>query len=173
MADKQIQILLVEDNPDDDKLIQEMLKKAAVKKFEIVDVDGFSSGLKYLTEKQPDIILLDLGLPVSQGFDALTKLYNLGSKIPIVVLTGWDDQSASLDAIKHGAQDYLIKGKINGSALWRVVNYAIERKKLVQELRESEMHYHELVEQSNDGIIIIQDDNDLPPIARPVVTSLL
>ena len=142
MADEQVHLLLIEDNPDDAKLTQEMLKKAAFARFDVVSVDRLSTGLKHITEKQPDVILLDLGLPDSQGLDALTKLYNLGSKIPIVVLTGWDDPSASLAAIKQGAQDYLIKGKINGSALWRVVNYAIEREKLVQELRESELHFN-------------------------------
>ena len=172
MADRQVHLLLIEDNPDDAKLIQEMLKKAAVERFDVVNVNRLSTGLKHITEKQPDVILLDLGLPDSQGLDALTKIYNLGSKIPIVVLTGWDDQSASLAAIKQGAQDYLIKGKINGSALWRVVNYAIEREKLVQELQESEMHYHELVEKGNDGIIIIQNGNiefANPQIARKAI----
>jgi PAS domain S-box-containing protein len=175
MADRQVHLLLIEDNPDDAKLIQEMLKKAAVERFDVVNVNRLSTGLKHITEKQPDVILLDLGLPDSQGLDALTKIYNLGSKIPIVVLTGWDDQSASLAAIKQGAQDYLIKGKINGSALWRVVNYAIEREKLVQELQESEMHYHELVEKGNDGIIIIQNGNiefANPQIAKTLGLSL-
>ena len=159
MADKQVHVLLIEDNPDDAKLTQAMLEKAALERFDVVSVDRLSTGLKHLREKQPDVILLDLGLPDSHGLNALTQLYNLGSKIPIVVLTGWDDKSASLAAIKQGAQDYLIKGKINGSALWRVVYYAIEREKLIHELREAEMHYHELVEEGNDGIIIIQDGN--------------
>ena len=85
-----------------------MLKSAAVERFDVVNVDRLSTGLKHLTEKQPDVILLDLGLPDSQGLDALTKLYNLGLKIPIVVLTGLDDDSVSKIAIKKGAQDYLI-----------------------------------------------------------------
>ena len=157
MADKQIHLLLIEDNPDDAKLIQEMLEKAAIGRFDFVNVNSFSTGLKHLTEKQPDVILLDLGLQGNQGFDALTNLYNLGLKVPIVVLTGLDDESGGLTAIKKGAQDYLIKGKINGSALCRVVNYAIERENLAKELRESETKYHELVEGGNDGIILIRD----------------
>ena len=157
MADKQVHLLLIEDNPDDAKLTQEMLEKAAVGRFDVVNVNSFSTGLKHLTEKQPDVILLDLGLQGNQGLDALTNLYNLGLKVPIVVLTGLDDESGGLTAIKKGAQDYLIKGKINGSALCRVVNYAIERENLAKELRESETKYHELVEGGNDGIILIHD----------------
>ena len=108
MADKQVHLLLIEDNPDDAKLTQEMLKKAAVERFEIVSVDRLSTGLEHLREKQPDVILLDLGLPDSQGLDALTKLNNLGSKIPIVVLTGvtdpvktWIFRYHHLDAKQH------------------------------------------------------------------------
>ena len=157
MADKQMHLLLIEDNPDDAKLTQDMLEKAANDKLEIVIADQLSTGIKHLTKKQPDVILLDLGLPDSQGLDSVTKLYNLGLKIPIVVLTGWDDESASINAIKQGAQDYLIKGKVNGHELWKVVNYAIERENLIQELRESETNYHEVIEGSNDGIIIILD----------------
>ena len=74
MADRQVHLLLIEDNPDDAKLIQEMLKKAAVERFDVVNVNRLSTGLKHITEKQPDVILLDLGLPDSQGLDGLTKL---------------------------------------------------------------------------------------------------
>ena len=108
MADKQVHLLLIEDKPDDAKLVQEMLEKAAVERFEIVNVDRLSTGLEHLREKQPDVILLDLGLPDSQGLDALTKLNNLGSKIPIVVLTGvtdpvktWIFRYHHLDAKQH------------------------------------------------------------------------
>lgn len=123
-----IKILLIEDNPGDVRLIREMLSDAELFNCVLECTARLSSGLEYLAGKPADIVLLDLGLPDSQGLDTLAKVCSQVPGIPVVVLTGMDDEGLALEAVRQGAQDYLLKGAINGRALWRVITYAIERK---------------------------------------------
>jgi DNA-binding response OmpR family regulator len=138
-----IKILLIEDNPGDVRLIREMLAEVPGVSWELESTGRLSTGLECLAKKQPDIILLDLGLPDSQGLDTLVKAYAQVKTVPIVVLTGLDDEAIAIEAVRHGAQDYLIKGQIHGRALWRIVRYAIGRKRIEDELRESERRLKE------------------------------
>jgi PAS domain S-box-containing protein len=141
---KQIsKILLVEDNPRDVKLIREMLSKAD--NFNnINNVKKLKKTLKYLEKNKVDIILLDLELPDSRGFDTFKKINPQTPNIPIVVLTGYEDEELAVQMVNKGAQDYLIKGQINGELLSRSIRYAIERKKIEDKLRKSEKRFKDI-----------------------------
>ncbi|MBU0987232.1 MAG: PAS domain S-box protein, partial [Proteobacteria bacterium] len=137
MNPEPINILLIEDNPGDARLIRELLTEAGTAMFTLEWVDQLSTGLKRLANGGVDLILLDLGLPDSQGFDTFTRTYDQGRHLPIVVLTGNSDETLAVKAMQAGAQDYLIKGKVDGNLLIRVMRYAIERKGLEKVLQKS------------------------------------
>lgn len=138
MDEKKIKALLIEDNPDDIRLLQEMLRWVGAVQIEMVNDDRLSTGLERLAEKGFDVLLLDLGLPDSGGLDTLRKTHTRAPWIPIVVLSGFADESVSVEAVKEGAQDYLVKGQFDNVLLVRTIRYAIERKQAEKALRESE-----------------------------------
>ena len=138
-----IHILLIEDNPGDVFLIKDMLNKSEVN-FSVSHASGLSEVPDILSKENFDAVLLDLGLPESSGLETLKKVRASGMELPIIVLTGLDDDEIALDTLKEGAQDYLVKGKLNAEKIIRSVRYSIERKKIQEELRESERKYREL-----------------------------
>jgi two-component system cell cycle response regulator len=129
-----INILLIEDNPADARLIKEMLEDDGGCSFTVENVKLLSNGLKCLKEKKFDVLLLDLGLPDSTGNETIRSVLNLKSGVPIVVLTGYADETLGIEAVKEGAQDYLVKGRVDRQLLMRSIHYAIERQKLLLEL---------------------------------------
>ena len=135
MFNKPIKILLFEDNPGDARLFIETLKDISSQRYEITHVGSLAEGLSILADKTVDIILLDLGLPDSQRLDTVIKLKSQVLGIPIVVLTGIDDEEIALCAVQQGAQDYLVKQKINPEIIFRVIRFAIERQKLQDAVR--------------------------------------
>lgn len=146
MSAQPVLILLIEDNPDDVFLIQRLLAKSLYNHFQVQCVTSLQVGLETLASTPVDAILLDLDLPDSKGINTLVQLQNEVPDIPIVVLTGFDDERQGIEAVHHGAQDYLIKGKTNGDVLVRALTYAIHRKYTEQELRKHRDHLEELVE---------------------------
>ncbi len=128
MADKRINILLVEDNSGDRRLISEMLAEASNVTFDVKYADRLQAAMEYLSQNRVEVILLDLGLPDSQGLETLKKTYAQVSETPIVVLTGLNDEMIGTQAVNEGAQDYLIKGQVDTNLLKRTIRYAIERK---------------------------------------------
>jgi two-component system cell cycle response regulator len=133
--DKPIRIILIEDNAGDARLIEEMLKDVAASTFECEWVATLAAGLRRLSETQFDALLLDLGLPDSDGLRTLETLLSQVPELPIIVLTGLADETTGVEAVQKGAQDFLVKGAVSGDLLLRAVRYAIERKKLMLELR--------------------------------------
>jgi DNA-binding response OmpR family regulator len=129
MSNKPIRILLIEDNLGDARLIQEMLNEAKSAPFILEWREMLSSGLQKLAEDGADVILLDLGLPDSQGLDTYSKAQSQFPGVPIVVLSGLHDESVAVKAVSEGAQDYLVKGQIDGKLMARSMMYAIERKR--------------------------------------------
>ena len=105
-----MRILLIEDNPGDIRLLQEYLKEGSACRFQIVQADRLSIGLERLAEAPFDAVLLDLSLPDSQGLDTLVRLHEAAKDVPIVVLTGIEDEALGVRLIQAGAQDYLVKG---------------------------------------------------------------
>ena len=127
--------LLVEDNPADARLIQEMLKAWPDGQVELQPVARLEAALKRLRQETFDLILLDLGLPDSQGLETLTRTAQAGGSSPIVVLTGRNDQAFALEALRAGAQDYLVKGHFDSDLLVRAIRYAVERRRAEEEVR--------------------------------------
>ena len=130
MNNKPIKVLLIEDNIGDYQLILRMLDKSENTEFELTHVPILSAGLKLLQNDIFDIILLDLGLPDCQGLESFQVTLKKHPSIPIIILTGLANEETGINAIKYGAQDYLVKGEFNGKLLVRAIQYAIERKKI-------------------------------------------
>jgi len=131
---KKIKVLLIEDDRISARLVQEMLTGEADSPFILECAGRLSEGIKHLGKTDFDVILLDLGLPDSFGLETLVELHAQSAHVPIVVLTGQEDETLPINALQHGAQDYLIKGHINKNALRRCLRYAIERKQIEKAL---------------------------------------
>jgi len=128
-----MQVLLVEDNDDDVLLIQESLSET---KISIVRAERLSSALERLAQGRFDAVLLDLSLPDAFGLDTIGRVLRQAPGVPIVVLTGLNDEEAAVKAVEQGAQDYLIKGQVNGHLVARSLRYAIQRHKAEESLKE-------------------------------------
>ena len=157
MKKKVIHVLLLEDNPGDVRLFREFLHEDGLAQIELDQVERLKTGLEHLAQGKPDVILLDLGLPDSQGLETFAKVYAQAPEVPIVVLTGLNDTEQAVEAVTAGAQDYLVKGDFSGGLLVRAIRYAIERKRSEEALRESEQKYRLLVDTVNETILVAQD----------------
>ncbi len=145
-------VLLIEDNPGDIRLIREMLADGEDPVFRLDCVGRLSQGLEYLATRGAGLILLDLSLPDSFGLETFLRVYAHSPKVPIIVLTGNDDQSVALSAVKTGAQDYLVKGKIDRELLLRSMQYSIERKRYQEQL-EFQANYDALTGLPNRNLL--------------------
>ncbi|HLE84167.1 MAG TPA: response regulator [Thermoanaerobaculia bacterium] len=130
-----IRVLLVEDNPGDARLIHEMLREAGPGRFEIEQADRLDAAFECLKGSRPEVVLLDLGLPDSQGLATFERLRLEAPDVPVVVISGLDDEEVALAAVRSGGQDYLVKGQIEGPLLARVIRHAIGRHTLEAQLR--------------------------------------
>jgi len=140
MNDRQsLHILLVEDDHGDARLLQENLRDVKEGKFTYTCVSTVNEVLDQLQNAQFDVMLLDLNLPDNQGLDTFLKVQSPARMTPILILTGQDDQSLALQAVKAGAQDYIVKGQMVGSLLARAILYAIERHRLQTEIHNLSM----------------------------------
>jgi len=143
---KPINVLLIGNNTDDDLAIKNILSKAENILFSVNNADILSSGLNWITERVFDIVLLDLSLPGSTGINTFGQVHAEIPDIPVIVLTGLEDEAIGLKAIKMGAQDYLIKDKIDYNILVSSIRYAIERKRSEKAIQQSEEKYRTLIE---------------------------
>lgn len=139
LTDKPVSILLVEDNPGDRRLIQEMLGEAVNMTFDVQYAARLQAAMDVLGQDGVEVILLDLGLPDSQGLETVRQVYAHTSDTPIVVLTGLNDETVGVEAVSEGAQDYLIKGQVDAQVLRRTIRYAIERKQAEERERRLQM----------------------------------
>ena len=130
-----LRVLLVEDNPDDVDLLREMLVEAASAQLELVHVDRLADGLRQLEADRFDAILLDLSLPDSHGIRTFVRTHEDAPDVPCVVLSGSDDEALAVRAVQAGAQDYLVKGQANSNLLVRSIRYAVERHRMLEEIR--------------------------------------
>ncbi|ADZ09291.1 response regulator receiver protein [Methanobacterium lacus] len=130
MSIEPIKVLMIEDNRGDYQLILKLLEKSENAQFELVHSPRLKSGVELLENNSFDVILLDLGLPDSNGLDSFNVILKKHPEIPTIILTGLANEETGIQAIKYGAQDYLVKGEFNGKLLVRAIQYAIERKKL-------------------------------------------
>ncbi len=159
---KIIKVLSIEDNSELAALMQKVLLQDKTNTFEMEVVDCLSLGLKRLSEGRFDILLLDLNLPDSQGPDTFIRVHTQAPQIPIIVLTVLDNELLAIEALKMGAQDYLVKGQFDISLLTRLIRYAIERYENLEQLRRtegalaiSEARFRSMIEKDADGILIV------------------
>jgi signal transduction histidine kinase len=133
MKEKSLQVLLVEDNAGDARLLREMLREEKPDSFKLTHLFRMHEAEIQLAKGGVDIVLLDMGLPDTHGLDTVRRARTAAPDVPIIVLTGLDDEELAAEAMKEGAQDYLIKGQIENRALPRVLRYAIERHQMLAE----------------------------------------
>jgi signal transduction histidine kinase len=128
-----LQVLLVEDNTGDALLLREMFRKEKPGSFQLTHVPSLTEALALLEKGGIDIVLLDLGLPDGHGLDTVRRAHAAAPDVPLIVLTGLEDEALVAEAIKEGAQDYLIKGQIENRALPRALRHSIERQRMQSE----------------------------------------
>ncbi len=160
MAEKMIHIILVEDNPGDALIIKEMLKEIYDDNFDLEHFQRVEDGVKNLNEDF-DIMLLDLNLPDSQGFETFNTMNKNAPELPIIILTGLVDEDLAINIVSEGAQDYLVKGQIDKQLLSRSIKYSIERKHIEIDLRKSEEKYRLMVEKIESGLFLINSKNEI------------
>src|SRR5216684_6615270 len=134
MTPSTTKILLVEDNTGDARLLQEAFEEITKMRFQFILCKTLKEALECLANGRPDVCLLDLGLPDAQGLEAVQNIRGESPDLPIVVLTVLNDETLALQALHKGAQDYLVKGKIDSNLLWRSLRYAMERQRVQLQL---------------------------------------
>ena len=158
-----IKVLLVEDNPADQVMVEEVLQDTTTFEYQLATCERLQEASSCISEEHPDIILLDLSLPDSSGLETLEKIRSYASHVPIVIFTGLDDQRAGLEAINRGAEDYLVKGEIReGTTLERTISFALERYKLRQELYQAMDHLKRSNQKLEDFAYVISHDLKSP-----------
>ena len=150
MTGSSINVLLIEDDPGDIQRIKEMLIEGSSVRFTLECVDHLSTGLTRLVANDIGLVLLDLGLPDSQGFETFAKTQAQAPRVPIVILSNLADEAMAIRTVREGAQDYVVKGQLDSHALAHTIRYAIERKQAEEDLRGQAL----IFENIHDGIIV-------------------
>ncbi len=135
MSDNPIRLLLVEDNQADAVLLKQALAEAGAESFDVTHVELMAEAVDHLRREAFDAILLDLSLPDSHGVETVAQVNAAAPGVPIVVMTGLDDEATAVEAVRRGAQDFLIKGQSDGRLMARSIRYAMERKQAEQQLK--------------------------------------
>ncbi|CAN5529333.1 histidine kinase dimerization/phosphoacceptor domain -containing protein [soil metagenome] len=144
LSSDQLNVLVIEDNPADLFLIEQMLLLSNGKIQHIYTADRISAGIELLNQFDINIVLLDLSLPDSFGFDSFLSIKRSAKKIPVIILTGLSDTEMALEAIKAGAKDYLVKGEFKTDILVKSIQYSIERKNAEEKILASEEKYRQM-----------------------------
>ncbi|MDD5329227.1 MAG: EAL domain-containing protein [Sulfuricella sp.] len=149
-------VLLVEDDPGDAHLVRQALRAGGESRFDVVWVTTLAEARQQLSDNPPDVLLLDLSLPDSDGLDTVRSGHHAAGVLPLIVLTGHDDAGFALQTLEAGAQDYLVKGRFDADDLIRAIRYAISRGRLEQRLAETGTHLLTLINAMPD-IICFKD----------------
>lgn len=150
--DNGLTILTVEDNPSDLFLLEHMIRSSGLATRRLYSTDRIREAYSLLAEQEIDVVLLDLTLPDSFGLHTFLHLKPVVQKIPVIILTGMSDTNVALEAIKEGAQDYLVKGELTESLLAKAIQYSMERKRTLEHLRVSNERFNTVVKATNDAI---------------------
>ncbi len=134
--EKKIELLLIEDNIHDARMFSENLTGKCNDEFEITYTSNVKAGIENITQKSFDVIVADLNLPDSSGISTFYEIKKRSGNIPVIILSGMNDSSLTLESIRSGAQDYIYKGNYEGDFIYRVIRHAIEREKLFREIEE-------------------------------------
>ncbi len=156
-----LRILIVEDDVVDRKLLERLLAQSALGVGDVRHADCLARALELLQDHTVDVILLDLGLPDSQGMDSVVRVQRQTPQTPIIVLSGLDDANVGTQAVQIGAQDYLIKGQVDAHLLMRAIRYALERKRAERQLQAAELRYRTIFENSAVAIMMVDEQRRL------------
>lgn len=137
-----LQLLLVEDNPADVELVQRLLSATADGQFDMTVVSRLDAALQAISAKTFDAVILDLTLPDADGTTSLERVQHVRPELPVLVYSGFRDEKVAIKLLQSGIQDYLVKGQADGPALWRALRYAIERKRMQQNLSQLAQYDH-------------------------------
>ena len=173
MDTRKIKILLVDDDADYCRLVKTALQRATASvRFVVETAANLAAALEHLKTNSFDLVLLDLGLPDSSGLETFDTVHRLYPQVPIVMLTGLEDELASVEAIKKGASDYLAKGANSFTdILARTILYALQRKQAEEALQISERNFRNLINKSADAIVVI-DKNGIVLFVNPAAQTL-
>ena len=149
---KSLEVLMVEDNQADAMLLRETLLDIEPGAFELSWDDCVGKALHRLSRNGFDAILLDLTLPDSQGLATLELVQSAAKGIPLIVVTGIEDEELAVRAIRQGAQDYLVKGRCDGRGIARAIRYAVDRKKAEETIRASEERFTLALQGAQEGV---------------------
>lgn len=153
MTDTKVRVLMIEDNPADVRLVERYLSRAKRVTFEFLSEPNMAAGIERLAKESFDALLLDLTLPDNDSpLDGFRRVEELYPRLPIIVITGREDEELALNAVREGAQDYLLKQEVETDPLVRAILYGVERKHSEEALRESEERYAIAVKGANDGL---------------------
>jgi len=166
-----IQVLLIEDDPADAQIFKAYLTEDQAHRYELSHVETIGEALEAIHRYEPDVIVLDLSLPDAQGLEGLRQIAEVASA-PVVVHSGVDDRHMIAEAVKRGAQDYLVKGRYDADLLERVLSYAIERQQTLRVVQESEKRLRSIIEHTSDGVVIVSDEGKVV-FANPAAKVLL
>ena len=160
-ATSTLKILLIEDNLAEARLLQEFIKLTKSQNFSLVHVQKLQDGINQLNSEKYDVILLDLTLPDSQGLASIPQLLKQNPSNPIIVLTNTNDEELAIEAVRQGAQDYLVKRHVNPDTLVRSVRYAIERKQFLEQLNQINQTLETQVEEKTAELFKSREINQL------------
>ena len=160
-ATSTLKILLIEDNLAEARLLQEFIKLTKSQNFSLVHVQKLQDGINQLNSEKYDVILLDLTLPDSQGLASIPQLLKQNPSNPIIVLTNTNDEELAIEAVRQGAQDYLVKRHVNPDTLVRSVRYAIERKQFLEQLNQINQTLETQVEEKTAELLKSREINQL------------
>jgi two-component system cell cycle response regulator len=152
-----IRVLLVEDNPGDARLMREILSEEGCR-FQVHPVTTLKAACDWVAVDACDVVLLDLSLPDSYGFDTITGMREAAPTLPIIVLTGYDDADFAVSAVEAGTQDFLVKGQFESATIRRTIRYAITRRTLEERLKLSEERLKGIIDLAHDAIVVVGED---------------
>jgi serine phosphatase RsbU (regulator of sigma subunit)/DNA-binding NarL/FixJ family response regulator len=177
-AGRALRLLLVEDDPSDAELIQESLADAPGPRFLATRVTRLSDAVAHLRRAGADVALVDLNLPDSRGLETATRLLEEAPSVALVVMTGLEDETVATQAVQHGAQDFLVKGRIGGEVLARALRYAVERRSMLSRLersaaeaRANEENLRNVISRSAEGIVVLDAAGEVR-FANPAAARL-
>lgn len=150
-----LRLLIVEDDIVDRKLLGRLLDRSSLELSDVQCVERLSVALKRMAETPFDLVLLDLGLPDSQGLDSFLAFRAACPDVPVIVVTGLDDETTATRAVQQGVQDYLVKGQMDSGLLMRSIQYALERKRAERALQVAEQRYRTIFENSAVAIMMV------------------
>lgn len=153
MTEASVTVLLVEDNPGDARLLHEMLRDPSPAGYDVRPAESLKAASEYLATGSADIVLLDLGLPDADGLESLQIVRAVAPRVPVVVLTGRDDEGLAVQALNEGAQDYLVKGQIDARGLRRALRYAMERQGMEEALFMEKERAEVTLDSIGDGVV--------------------